>query len=148
MTVLQTAGLSHSEIPGSMVICTSPELIAAYHVLLRLHEPRHPPCALSYFLYDCRVSRFRVLGFRSSVCYLDLQLFPKPSRLPLILSAVSREIFFLLGNSDSLKLKLKFYLSTVLSCVNMSKIFWKFVVLSFRCFVVWLLVCIYIQLNN
>ena len=29
-------GLSHSEIPGSMVICTSPELIAAYHVLLRL----------------------------------------------------------------------------------------------------------------
>ena len=30
------AGLSHSEIPGSMVICTSPELIAAYHVLHRL----------------------------------------------------------------------------------------------------------------
>ena len=29
-------GLSHSEIPGSMVICTSPELIAAYHVLPRL----------------------------------------------------------------------------------------------------------------
>ena len=29
-------GLSHSEIPGSKVICTSPELIAAYHVLLRL----------------------------------------------------------------------------------------------------------------
>ena len=52
MTVLQTAGLSHSEIPGSMVICTYPRLIAAYHVLLRLHEPRHPPCALSYFLYD------------------------------------------------------------------------------------------------
>ena len=55
MTVLQTAGLSHSEIPGSMVICTYPRLIAAYHVLLRLHEPRHPPCALSYFLYDCCV---------------------------------------------------------------------------------------------
>ena len=33
---LQHAGLSHSEIPGSMVICTSPELIAAYHVLHRL----------------------------------------------------------------------------------------------------------------
>ena len=43
-------GLSHSEIPGSMVICTYPRLIAAYHVLLRLNEPRHPPCALSYFL--------------------------------------------------------------------------------------------------
>ena len=51
MTVLQTARLSHSEIPGSKVICTYPELIAAYHVLHRLCEPRHPPYALSYFLY-------------------------------------------------------------------------------------------------
>ena len=50
MTVLQTAGLSHSEITGSKVICTYPMLIAAYHVLHRLREPRHPPCALSYFL--------------------------------------------------------------------------------------------------
>ena len=49
MTVLQTDGLSHSEIRGSKVICTSPRLIAAYHVLHRLHEPRHPPCALFFF---------------------------------------------------------------------------------------------------
>ena len=42
-------GLSHSEIRGSMAICAYPRLIAAYHVLLRLNEPRHPPCALSYF---------------------------------------------------------------------------------------------------
>ena len=32
-------------------ICTSPKLIAAYHVLHRLREPRHPPCALFYFPY-------------------------------------------------------------------------------------------------
>ena len=50
MTVLQTAGLSHSEIFGLKVICTYPKLIAAYHVLHRLREPRHPPCALIYFL--------------------------------------------------------------------------------------------------
>ena len=56
VTVLQTAGLSHSEILGSMVICTYPRLIAAYHVLHRLHEPRHPPCALYYFLYDISLS--------------------------------------------------------------------------------------------
>ena len=43
-------GLPHSEIRGSMVICTSPRLFAAYHVLLRLREPRHPPYALCYFL--------------------------------------------------------------------------------------------------
>ena len=30
-----------------MVACTLPQLIAACHVLLRLHAPRHPPCALS-----------------------------------------------------------------------------------------------------
>ena len=41
------AGLPHSEIPGSQVVCTSPRLIAAYHVLPRFPEPRHPPYALS-----------------------------------------------------------------------------------------------------
>ena len=49
MSCLQHDGLSHSEIGGSTVICTYPPLIAAYHVLHRLNEPRHPPCALSYF---------------------------------------------------------------------------------------------------
>ena len=43
----------HSEIFGSKFTCNSPKLIAAYHVLHRLREPRHPPYALSYFLYDC-----------------------------------------------------------------------------------------------
>ena len=47
---LQPAGLSHSEILGSKVICTYPRLNAAYHVLHRLQEPRHPPYALSYLL--------------------------------------------------------------------------------------------------
>ena len=43
-------GLSHSDIYGSKVICTSPQLFAAYHVLLRLWEPRHSPYALINFL--------------------------------------------------------------------------------------------------
>ena len=64
MTVLQTAGFSHSDIHGSMVICTSPWLFAAYHVLHRLQEPRHPPCALSYFVtsYHCHSMKNRVYG--------------------------------------------------------------------------------------
>src|SRR5215210_251153 len=41
------AGFPHSEIPGSKPVCGSPRLIAAYHVLLRLSAPRHPPCTLS-----------------------------------------------------------------------------------------------------
>ena len=49
VTCLQHAGLPHSEISGSKVVCTYPKLIAAYHVLLRLLEPRHPPFALFFF---------------------------------------------------------------------------------------------------
>ena len=47
---LQPIRLPHSEIHGSNLVCKSPRLIAAYHVLRRLQEPRHPPYALSYFL--------------------------------------------------------------------------------------------------
>ena len=42
-----SSGFPHSEISGSMDICSSPKLIAAYHVFLRPLVPRHPPCALS-----------------------------------------------------------------------------------------------------
>ena len=46
MTEVCSAGFPHSEISGSMDICSSPKLIAAYHVFHRLLVPRHPPCAL------------------------------------------------------------------------------------------------------
>ena len=36
----------HSDICGSLCICHSPQLFAAYHVFHRLLVPRHPPCAL------------------------------------------------------------------------------------------------------
>ena len=40
-------GLPHSDISGSTVARTSPELFAACHVLHRLSVPRHPPDALT-----------------------------------------------------------------------------------------------------
>ena len=46
MTGVCPAGFPHSEICGSSDICSLPQLIAAYHVFLRLLVPRHPPCAL------------------------------------------------------------------------------------------------------
>ena len=46
VTEVCSAGFPHSEIRGSKDICSSPQLIAAYHVFLRLLVPRHPPCAL------------------------------------------------------------------------------------------------------
>ena len=49
VTGLQPDGLPHSEISGSIPVCSSPELVAAYHVLLRLQKPRHPPFALVTF---------------------------------------------------------------------------------------------------
>ena len=49
------AGFPHSDTCGSMVTCTSPQLFAAYRVLLRLIWPRHPPYALTFF----RVSSVR-----------------------------------------------------------------------------------------
>ena len=53
MTGLLPAGLSHSDILGSIPVCESPRLFAAYHVFHRLQEPRHPPYALIYFLTPC-----------------------------------------------------------------------------------------------
>ena len=47
MTEVFSAGFPHSDISGSMDICSSPKLFAAYRVLHRLSVPRHSPCALS-----------------------------------------------------------------------------------------------------
>ena len=52
MTGVFPAGFPHSDISGSLLICSSPKLFAAYHVFLRLLVPRHPPCAL-----DCLISQ-------------------------------------------------------------------------------------------
>ena len=43
----------HSDISGSMDICSSPKLFAAYHVFHRLLVPRHPPYALSCLTLRC-----------------------------------------------------------------------------------------------
>ena len=45
-TEVCSARFPHSDICGSLNICFSPQLFAAYHVFLRLLVPRHPPCAL------------------------------------------------------------------------------------------------------
>jgi hypothetical protein len=44
---VRVIGFPHSEINGSSNLCSSPLLIAAFHVLHRLEVPRHPPYALS-----------------------------------------------------------------------------------------------------
>ena len=49
MSGLLPDGLPHSDICGSSLVCRSPQLFAAYHVLIRQQKPRHPPFALSNF---------------------------------------------------------------------------------------------------
>ena len=69
MTEVCSARFPHSDTHGSMDICSSPWLFAAYHVFLRLLVPRHPPCALSSLtsLAQCialhRLVVFLFLGF-------------------------------------------------------------------------------------
>ena len=53
MTGVCSAGFPHSDISGSMDICSSPKLFAAYHVFHRLLVPRHPPCALYSLTKRC-----------------------------------------------------------------------------------------------
>src|SRR5215208_5891477 len=49
---------------GQRLFSTSPWLIAAVHVLLRLLVPRHPPCALTILTVSCSRTRVvRELGF-------------------------------------------------------------------------------------
>ena len=51
----------HSDISGSSLICSSPKLFAACHVLHRLLMPRHSPCALislTYLVLELTSSHF------------------------------------------------------------------------------------------
>ena len=63
LTEYCSAGFPHSEILGSKLMCSSPRLIAACHVLHRLLMPRHSPCALISLTSrrrGLRIVRFRV----------------------------------------------------------------------------------------
>ena len=61
------AGFPHSDIPGSKLICNSPGLIAAYHVLHRLLVPRHPPYALSSLTIKWSCLAQRLCDFTGSI---------------------------------------------------------------------------------
>ena len=83
-------GFPHSEIPGSKLICSSPRLIAACHVLHRLLMPRHSPyalCSLNFlvlfefylclkiaisFLFGCLVEKTLVYHPSAKLYFLPL----------------------------------------------------------------------------
>ena len=57
-----SGGFPHSDISGSTLICSSPKLFAAYHVLHRLLMPRHSPCAL--IRLTSRQKKLHIIRFR------------------------------------------------------------------------------------
>ena len=90
MTGYCPAGLPHSDIPGSMDICSSPRLFAACHVLLRLLMPRHSPCAL-----------FSLTWRRRKVRLPPFPLSAKTLTAPLLLLFHQKSIGFLMrGTGD------------------------------------------------
>ena len=68
LTGVLPAGFPHSDICGSMCICHSPQLFAAYHVFLRLLVPRHPPCALFAFFSRLSFDFIRLVNLSSNIC--------------------------------------------------------------------------------
>ena len=62
---LQPSGFPHSDISGSLPVCKSPELFAAYHVLLHFRKPRHPPFALALFLVLVNLIRLFTVSYYS-----------------------------------------------------------------------------------
>ena len=81
MTGYCPAGLPHSDIPGSMDICSSPRLFAACHVLLRLLMPRHSPCAL----ISLTLLVLRIMQASDSVhCSFVLPFFSKSPQITLL----------------------------------------------------------------
>ena len=75
--------LPHSDISGSMLICSSPKLFAAYRVLHRLLMPRHPSCALSSLTYFLTItSSLSNVQIIVATSYGFAKLFSSISTLP------------------------------------------------------------------
>ena len=67
-----TGEFPHSDICGSRLMCSSPQLFAACHVLLRRLVPRHPPyalCSLIVFFVNPISDLFRFLSYCNIQAY-------------------------------------------------------------------------------
>ena len=69
---VRSCRLPHSEISGSMAICASPKLFAAYHVFHRLPVPRHSPCALTCLTSPKKFDNFLRWNCSSDTTFLLL----------------------------------------------------------------------------
>ena len=78
---VSSAGFPHSDIHGSLAVCASPWLFAAYRVFLRLLVPRHPPCALLCLTPAFLLSTLSRLAWRYSSSFISALLFSQMSHI-------------------------------------------------------------------
>ena len=69
-------GLPHSDIRGSILICSSPRLFAAYRVLHRLLVPRHSPCALCSLTIHIAAALFVPESYARSLSFAFVAFVP------------------------------------------------------------------------
>ena len=74
-------------------MCSSPKLIAAYHVLHRLSEPRHPPYALNCFKNLKILIGISITAATAKRNLLVITTFYSQYVKELVLSAVSYNIY-------------------------------------------------------
>ena len=116
----------HSEICGSKLICSSPQLIAACHVLLRLLMPRHSPYALvrlnffSFFTILVLISAelLEFLQIKFGIIFSRERFFPftllsystsVKSFLPLLERPILEFLLSLYSSLKSVLLSVRFY---------------------------------------
>ena len=109
MTAYCAAVLPHSEISGSTLICSSPKLIAACHVLHRLLMPRHSPCALFSLTCVEENAVFFALVLYQELCRLN-RIVKTKLYLPLKSSTIK---VFRCGLSTAPSVALLFLISSV-----------------------------------
>ena len=82
--------LPHSVILGSRAMCAYPKLIAAYHDLLRLLMPRHPPCTLYSLIFKVTLRRLRLSEKRTLLCFFSICSFQRtPEGEPSLVEIIS-----------------------------------------------------------
>ena len=96
-SVVTPIGFPHSDIPGSQLTSSSPRLFAGSHVLHRLLSPRHPPIALSLFMFSIFFSYCSFPQY-SSNCQRSKNLLVGPDGLepstPRLSSACSNQLSY------------------------------------------------------
>ena len=95
----------HSDICGSRIICISPQLFAACHVLHRLLIPRHSPYALISLTFYLSILIFFWILFTSSLSIFD---YPK-SHLYLFIVSIIQYLLPLFVLSRYLSLSFSLY---------------------------------------